>query len=71
MMYRAVCQPDEALGGGLLFACQQIHIFHPAGALGVLCMSVFAVYVANMRLLLKKMSILLRVILLMFTFRLV
>ena len=37
MMYRAVCQPDGAHGGGPLSACQQIHIFHPAGGPGVLC----------------------------------
>lgn len=40
MMYRAVCQPDGARGGGPLSACQQILIFHPAGVVGVLYMSV-------------------------------
>lgn len=40
MMYRAVCQPDGARGGGPLSACQQIRIFHPAGAVEVLCVSV-------------------------------
>lgn len=38
MMYRAVCQPDRAHGGGPLSACQQIHIFN-SPPVGVLSMS--------------------------------
>lgn len=37
MMYRVVCQPDRAHGGGPLCACQQIHIFNspPVGVLSM------------------------------------
>lgn len=37
MMYRVVCQPDGAHGGGPLCACQQIHIFNspPVGVLSM------------------------------------
>lgn len=73
MMYRAVCQPDGAHGGGPLSACQQIHIFHPAGGLGVLCISAFVWWVeGNMCMFLyKKKSILWWDIRVMFTLHLV
>ena len=62
MMYRAVCQPDGALGGGPLSACQQILIFHPAGGVEVQCMSADVCVVGGGNLCLflnKKKSILL------------